>query len=101
MQNDLISRSRLLDSLHREDTRLISGNHYVRLSAVQEKIRIAPSVEVAKVVVHARWKYNPPTTTLVGSYNCTACGFISFDHRVNECEYCPNCGAKMDGGADK
>lgn len=62
-------------------------------------VQKAPIIEVAKVVVHARWKYNPPTATLVSSYNCTACGFCAFDHRVNECKYCPHCGAKMDGGA--
>lgn len=100
MQNDLISRSRLHKALQREESIIVKGLPYVRTDAVLAKVSMAPSVAVAKVVVHARWKYNPPTDTLCGSYSCTACGFISFDHRVNECEYCPRCGAKMGGHND-
>lgn len=95
MQNDAISRSKLYKSLLREETIVLDGLQYIRADAVKEKLSMAPSIEVAKVVVHARWKYNPPTATLVGSYNCTACGFCAFDHRVNECKYCPHCGARM------
>lgn len=93
---DLISRSRMLDSLHREDTRLIGGNHYVRLSAVQEKIRIAPTVDAVQVV-HGRWvhfKQHDPNAVF-----CSACDYAFA--RLHPANYCPNCGAKMDAKEDK
>lgn len=92
---DLISRSRLMDSLHREDTRLIGGNHYVRLSAVQEKIRIAPTVDAVEVV-HGRWIYG---VTL--NHEWRKCSECLVSQEIFGCfTYCPNCGVKMDGGAD-
>lgn len=95
---DLISRSRLLDSLHREDTRLIGGNQYVRLSAGQEKIRIAPTVDAVEVV-HGHWervqvwKDNPQTTL-----RCSLCKVNQPIYEHEEWRYCPFCGKPMDGG---
>ena len=64
----------------------------------------APAADVAPVV-HGRWDNIPNTYMLVaskdGSYsgNATTC---SVCHEVNpnayKTNYCPNCGAKMDGG---
>ena len=63
-----------------------------------------PAADVAPVV-HGRWDNIPNTYMLVaskyGSYsgNATTC---SVCHEVNpnayKTNYCPNCGAKMDGG---
>ena len=67
-------------------------------------IEILPAADVAPVV-HGRWDNIPNTYMLVaskdGSYsgNATTC---SVCHEVNpnayKTNYCPNCGAKMDGG---
>lgn len=59
-------------------------------------VDMQPTVE-ATPVVHGRWKYHPSTLTLNGSYTCTACGSISWNHNINKAKYCPFCGAKMDG----
>ena len=32
---------------------------------------------------------------------CSVCGNQFDDANFVDCSYCPNCGAKMDGGADK
>lgn len=50
-------------------------------------------------VVHGRWEYSS------GSYctpKCSCCGWCipySEDSRLDARNFCPNCGAKMDGGA--
>ena len=64
---------------------------------IREDLYKLPTVDAVEVV-HARWKDG----------DCTACGFdirdmidgeSEFRSWVWECvPYCPNCGAKMDGG---
>ena len=70
-------------------------NNY-RLVIPAEAIKAAPAADVAPVV-HGRWiadgdGYN-------WTYNCSICAWkdgYPFNERHN---FCPNCGAKMDGGA--
>ena len=50
-----------------------------------------------QVVRHGHWKCEPLTDRLVNSFECTTCGFLGFGNRVDKYNYCPNCGAKMDG----
>lgn len=56
-----------------------------------------PTLDYAPVR-HGEWQYLPPTDTLMGAYSCTLCGLIEFVDRFNARKFCPNCGAKMDGG---
>ena len=85
----------LLRSLGSRDYRREKGT-------IQEAIKVVsfpeytPSADVAPVR-HGRWKCNKP---------CPVCGgdrFEGLDADIWadwEPPYCPNCGAKMDGGAD-
>lgn len=64
-------------------------------------IEEAPAADVQEVK-HGEWKSFHSEDTLYGSYYCSACGhgqdigmIISL---TTEFKYCPNCGAKMDGG---
>lgn len=62
--------------------------HYGATTAIIEKM---PTIEAAPVV-HGRWKY----VEVIGFgflSTCSECG-----HHDRETNYCPNCGAKMDGG---
>lgn len=55
-------------------------------------LRVAPAADVAPVV-HGRWVSKNEWT-----FVCSNCDYVDaypFDDRYN---YCPNCGAKMDGG---
>lgn len=68
--------------------------------AVWKSARALKKVPAADVVpvVHGRWgtgRFNPET----GNYEeqCTRCRNFSKEYGK---PYCPNCGAKMDGGAD-
>lgn len=55
-----------------------------------------PAADVAPVV-HGRWV--PTKAPFMNECeDCSVCGYRTvWGHRSN---YCPNCGAKMDGGAD-
>ena len=55
----------------------------------------SPAADVAPVR-HARWEVNE-----FGYLVCTNCGWIRYGIPLFEYyPHCPNCGAKMDGGAD-
>ena len=55
----------------------------------------APAAYVAPVV-HGRWKCHGDC----GVTECSACGW-SIEEYVGDYAYCPNCGARMDGGTEK
>ena len=65
-----------------------------------QEINSIPAADVAPVV-HGRWEYNPPTINTYGQLRCSICNWWTLDPSVDSSySYCPNCGAKMDGGAD-
>ena len=71
-------------------------------SRVKTLVARQKSADVAPVR-HGRWIY----TRKYGEYECSVCHGIDTDcsdyyssHVVTEQDYCPNCGAKMDGCAD-
>ena len=73
-----------------------SDNEYL-----SDRLKKAPTIE-ATPVVHGRWIGKP----ICGNDNCrcSECGSWHHIHANLRGEvmqkYCPNCGAKMDGGAD-
>ena len=60
------------------------------------QIAIAPTVD-AVPVRHGRWETNSDRPDSLICSICK-CGFDMWKHDPHN--YCPNCGAKMDGGAD-
>ena len=68
-------------------------------SNIRDLVNSIPAADVAPVV-HGRWEhgyycYEPATQCSV----CKVC--LAKGHRAEkQFTYCPNCGAKMDGGAD-
>ena len=63
-----------------------------------------PAADVAPVV-HGRWddsgRYTFPSgNTAVRCTNC-GCALTESEYRLNNWNYCPVCGAKMDGGEDE
>ena len=64
---------------------------YVPLSAIEN----LPVADVAPVV-HGRWIPVPSSDTVMGkAYTCSECDKMRFgSFKPN---YCPNCGARMDG----
>lgn len=69
-------------------------SHYLREDALHI-IDTAPTVD-AVPVVHAKWVDNCPDEDCV---TCPACNakWNKLDNNVHLFDYCPNCGAKMEG----
>lgn len=61
------------------------------------RVKNAPTIE-AEPVRHGRWNYRHEDDWCY----CTACGTDAegSDGECLETDYCPHCGARMDGGAD-
>ena len=63
-----------------------------------QEINSIPAADVVPVV-HARWKYIPQTLNTLSQLRCPFCGWWSLDPSIDGTyNYCPNCGALMDGG---
>lgn len=63
-----------------------------------ECILAEPAADVAPVV-HGRWVFETATANTLSRIKCDICGWWTLDPSVdNSYKYCPNCGAKMDGG---
>ena len=64
------------------------------------ELEAMPTVDAVEVV-HGRWKaHKPDCRGYTASFICSCCeDTIYTDYCMKECEYnyCPNCGAKMDG----
>ena len=69
------------------------------LCVLKSTVDAMPTVDAVEVV-HGRWEPHPDAG---GFERCSVChDCIIYDDWVDEPKwyYCPNCGAKMDGGAD-
>lgn len=105
--DEYINREALRDSVESIDWysvrrgELITGaksseNALYKANDIYSAINNAPTADIAKVR-HGRWECGKP---------CPVCGedrFKGLDADIWadwEPPYCPNCGAKMDGGAD-
>lgn len=78
----------------------IAGFSYEHVIEILDDI---PATDVAPVV-HGRWddsgRYTFPSgNTAVRCTNC-GCALTESEYRLNNWNYCPVCGARMDGGAN-
>ena len=74
---------------------------------IKRKINLGtPTIETVPVV-HARWLPRGSDDNDAGMYYCSACKderyfgdeVITSEEASKYCPFCPNCGAKMDGGS--
>ena len=94
--DDLISRKALLEKAWEADTQC----GYVQVVDVGD-IEDAPAVDAAPVM-HGRWgEYESfPLTPSMNGCPCSVCKTHFSPSSIILMKYCPNCGAKMDGGND-
>ena len=107
---DLISRSELLDVVRYQLDDALHGAELIGKAAFKQKatdcrnfielIKSMPTIE-AVPVVHGEW-LEQEDMMLDTYYDCSVCGesFTTIDGTPSDnlFNYCPNCGAKMDGG---
>lgn len=95
---EYIKREAAIKAMEKADYTLIANDaDDCKADYLREIIESVPAADVAPVV-HGQWgtgRFNLET----GNYEeqCTRCRNFSEEYGKT---YCPNCGAKMDGGAD-
>ena len=96
-KEEYIARSKL--GLSDFEIIMCNGDYKEALKMLLEKIEKAPAADVVEVR-HGRWHdvYMSSASSFVGT--CSVCGKSNDIPPVPLAKYCPNCGAKMDGGQD-
>lgn len=84
---ELIDRQALMDALYEKEYSTLCP-----LDEVSGVVDSIPTVDAAPVV-HGRWEM----TDYAYTWKCSECGGTYYSSWAN---YCPHCGAKMDGGAE-
>ena len=99
---EYIDREAILREIERRE-RLMVGDKTISVDALKRFLLNRPTADVVPVV-HAHWddsgRYTfPGGSTAVRCTNC-GCALTVSEYHLNNWNYCPVCGAKMDGGAD-
>lgn len=78
---------------------MIENQRCGRLEDVIWEVDAQPAADVAPVL-HGRWEpcFDENCKCRWGFGKCSNCGQEYYAHAINYYKYCPNCGAKMDGG---
>ena len=92
MADEYIRREDALRAVQRQRGANRSPAQNEMLNRIKTDIIRAPAADVAPVV-HGKWGDNGIAGSML--VKCSVCGF---DCGANSFSYCPNCGAKMDGG---
>ena len=88
---EYINRRELLDNLNK-----FAPEHYNGL--INMLIRNQPTADVAEVK-HGEWVHTDKAKHWTGKDECSECTYHTWDRDdLSHLNYCPNCGAKMDGG---
>lgn len=74
------------------------GKSMADLTSLREVLEDTPTADVAEVR-HGKWQpcYEDWRKQIEGD-ECSACGFQHYGTNIRDYPYCPNCGARMDGG---
>lgn len=90
--SDYIDRDELIK--HIKDLPTWWGDDSVGCAFIEN----APVADVQEIK-HGEWKlcYEDWRMQIAGD-ECSACGFQHYGTCISHYHYCPNCGAKMDGG---
>lgn len=107
--SDLISRSELLkamDKRYKEKKDIVPDNLAEGFMQMENLIKEQPGIYAmtfTQNVAKGEWLYNIGSLDSTRQYKCSKCGkppILSSNWRFQLTNYCPNCGAKMDGGRE-
>ena len=90
---EYIEREATIEEIEKREY-FMPGNKTIHVEAMKTFIRNRPAADVAPVR-HGRWRCHGDC----GVTECSACGW-SIEEYVGDYAYCPNCGARMDGGTN-
>ena len=102
--DEYIEREAAIKAIEKADYTLIANDaDSCKADYLREIIESVPAADVVPVV-HGHWIWHEEEF----EYECSACHcrfgynhmFELFDHGFQYANWCPNCGSKMDGGAD-
>ena len=97
---EYIEREAALREIERCEKFMV-GDKTITTDAMKTFIKNRPAADVSPVV-HARWDDSGQYTFSGGStaVRCTKCGcaLTESEYQLQNWNYCPVCGAKMDGG---
>lgn len=94
---EYIEREAALREIERRETFMV-GDKYISVDSMKMFIKNRPAADVAPVV-HGQWEYIPQTLNTLSQLRCPFCRWWSLDPSIDGVyNYCPHCGAKMDGG---
>ena len=101
MPDEYISREAMLEHLDRckqsEDATTLTA---AVITALQCFVQSQPTADVAEVR-HGRWIHTDLAAHWLGKDECSECTYHEKDRSdLSHNNYCPNCGAKMDGAAE-
>ena len=99
--DDRISRKAALDAI--DGIKPMQGNmEQLAIKALcWAAVKTIQPVDAAPVV-HGWWIYLDPRDCATISGRCSCCGWEAhyYEDDVADMPYCPNCGARMDGGSN-
>ena len=95
----MANEKRLIDAnAMREDWLENGENEYVYdTNAVLESIDAQPTVDAVEVV-HGYWEKEHDDLGIDRGWKCSHCKGSVYEMTYEPYQYCPHCGAKMDGG---
>ena len=89
----------MAEYINRERARFEAKRYFKNMDEIQEDLDMLfcmlPAENVAPVR-HGRWVHHIAGGKQISAYWCSVC---NVEHETEQ-NYCPNCGAKMDGGAE-
>lgn len=91
---DYIEREALLNSIYENP----ESKANLRVAQLLEAIMHSPAADV-QPVVHGKWIWNEECECWVCS-NCELSALNNYRGNSTDSNYCPNCGARMDGDSD-
>lgn len=96
---DYMERETAIKAIEKADFAVIADDaESCKTDYLREIIKSVPAADVAQVV-HAEWVVCGDGDNV--PWMCSHCGkTTAHKYKVIYGKYCPNCGAKMDGGAD-
>ena len=93
MADEYIRKQDVSDWLKQYGQDVLHGKYKFSLMYIWKNIMDLPSADVVPVR-HGKWTHKPDV------YGVVYCSECNYELHANSTSFCPNCGARMDGGKE-